>query len=83
MFARHGAVLDMLDNPTRWPDGAGLYRVMNTGELTENHPRFQLQPFTNDQGEIDVLALNILGLRFVLMLEAVDIGKYPFLREAK
>ena len=51
--------------------------------MTENHPRFQLQPFTNDQGEIEVLALNILGLRFVLMLEPADIGKYPFSRDAK
>jgi hypothetical protein len=82
-FSRDGAVLDMLDNPGHWPTGAGLYGVMNTGELTQNHPRFQLQPFTNDQGEIEVLALNILGLRFVLMLEPTDIGKYPFLRDAK
>jgi hypothetical protein len=82
-FASDGAVLDMLDNPGRWPAGAGLYCVMNTGELTENHPRFQLQPFTNHQGEIEILAINILGLRFVLMLEPTDIGKYPFLRDAK
>jgi hypothetical protein len=82
-FARDGAVLDMLDTPGLWPDGAGLYCVMNAGDLTENHSRFQLQPFTNDQGEIEVLALNILGLRFVLMLEPPDVGKYPFLREAK
>jgi hypothetical protein len=50
-FARDEAMLDMLDNPGNWPDGAGLYCIMNTGELTENHPRFQLQPSTNDQGK--------------------------------
>jgi hypothetical protein len=44
---------------------------------------FPAPALTNDQGEIEVLALNILGLRFVLMLEALDIGKYPFLRDAK
>lgn len=82
-FARDEALLDMLDNPRHWPDGMGLYCVMAAGELTGNHPRFQLQPFTNDQGEIEVLALNILGLRFVLMLATLDVGKYPFLREAK
>jgi hypothetical protein len=82
-FARDGALLDMLDNPCHWPDGSGLYCDMKTGELTENHSRFQLQPFTNDQGEIEVLALNILGLRFVLILEPLGIGKYPFLRDAK
>jgi hypothetical protein len=82
-FSRDEAILDMLDNPGQWPDGAGLYCIMNAGELTENHTRFQFQPFTNDQGEIEVLALNILGLRFVLLLETLDVGKYHFLREAK
>ena len=56
---------------------------MTTGDLTENSPRFQLQPFTNDQGDIEVLAFNIMGFRFVLLLEAQDFAKYPFLREAK
>jgi hypothetical protein len=56
---------------------------MNTGDLTENHPRFQFQPLTNDQDDIEALALNILGVRFVLLLEPQDVGKYPFLREAK
>jgi hypothetical protein len=42
---------------------------MNTGDLTENHPRFQFQPLTNDQDDIEALALNILGVRFVLLLE--------------
>jgi hypothetical protein len=82
-FSRDDAILDMLDSPRQWPDGAGLYCIMNTGDLTENHPRFQLQPLTNDQDDIEALALNILGLRFVLLLETPDIGKYPFLREAK
>jgi hypothetical protein len=82
-FARDEAILDMLDNPGQRPDGTGLYCVMNTGDVTENHTRFQLQPFTNDQGEIEVLALNILGLRFVLLLEPPDVNKHPFLREAK
>jgi len=61
VFARDAAILDMLDNPGHWPDGAGLYCVMNTGEMTQNQPRFQLQPFTNDQGEIEVLGFNILA----------------------
>ena len=73
----------MLDSPHQWPDGAGLYCVMNTGDMTVNHPRFQLQPLTNDQDEIEALVLNILGLRFVLLLEVPDVDKYPFLREAK
>jgi hypothetical protein len=52
---------------------------MNTGDLTENHPRFQFQPLTNDQDDIEALALNILGVRFVLLLGPQDVGKYPFL----
>ena len=82
-FSRDDAILDMLDNPRQWPDGAGLYCIMNTGDTTVNHPRFQLQPLTNDQDDIEALALSILGLRFVLLLEPLDLSKYPFLREAK
>jgi hypothetical protein len=82
-FSRHEALMDMLDGPRQWPDRAGLYCIMNTGDRTINQPRFQFQPLTNDQDEIEALALNILGLRFVLLLEPPDVGKYPFLREAK
>jgi hypothetical protein len=82
-FARDKTILDMLDSPDHWPEGAGLYCVMNTGDLTVNRPRFQFQPLTNDQGEIEAMALNILGLKFVLLLESLDIAKYPFLRGAK
>jgi hypothetical protein len=82
-FSRDEAILDMLDGPRHWPDGAGLYCIMNTGDTTVNHPRFQFQPLTNDQGDIEAMALNILGLRFVLLLEPPDVDKYPFLREAK
>ena len=82
-FSRDEAILDMLDSPGHWPDGAGLYCVMSTGDVTANRPRFEFQPATNDQGEIVALGINILGLRFVLLLEPLDVGKYPFLREAK
>lgn len=83
VFARDEAILDMLDSPDRWPEGAGLYCVMNTGEMTLNHPRFQLQPLTNGQDEIEAIALSILGLNFVLLLEPLDTVKYPFLRAAR
>jgi hypothetical protein len=59
----------MLDGPLSWPDGAGLYCVMIPGALMENHNRFQLQPYTNQDGEISGLGVNIMGLSFVLMLE--------------
>jgi hypothetical protein len=48
--------------------GARLYCTMNTGDRTINHPRFQLQPLMNQQDDIEALALNILGLSFVLLL---------------
>jgi hypothetical protein len=82
-FSQDEAILDMLDSPRQWPDGAGLYCMMNTGDTTVNHPRFQLQPLTNDHDDIEALALNILGLRFVLLLEPLDTSRYPFLREAR
>lgn len=82
-FSQDDAMLNMLDDPSQWPDGAGLYCIMNTGDTAINHPRFQLQPLTNDQDDIEALAFNILGLGFVLLLEPLDPSKYPFLREAK
>jgi hypothetical protein len=82
-FARDAALLDMLDDPLRWPEGAGLYCTMNTGDLTENSVRFQFQPLTNEHDDIEALAFNIMGFRFVLLLEALDLTKYPFLDGAK
>ena len=34
-FARDAQLLDMIDDPTHWPSGAGLYCVMDTGNMTE------------------------------------------------
>lgn len=82
-FARDSAILDMLDDPRRWPEGAGLYCTMNTGDQTINHSRFQLQPLTNAKDDIEALALNVLGFGFVLLLEQPDEQKYPFVRGAK
>jgi hypothetical protein len=82
-FAQDAAVLDMLDAPDHWADGTGLYCTMSAGDLTENDPRFQLQPATNNQGEIEALGLSILGLRFVLMLEPPNLDKHPFLHGAR
>jgi hypothetical protein len=76
-------MLDMLDDPRHWPEGAGLYCTMNTGDLTEDTPRFQLQPFTNERDDIEILGFNILGFRFVLLFEAPDLTKYPDLRDAR
>jgi hypothetical protein len=82
-FASDVQVLDMLDGPTDWPDGAGLYCVMSPGALTENHNRFQLQPYTNQAGEISGLGVNIMGVRFILMLEPLDLDLNPNLKDAK
>jgi hypothetical protein len=82
-FSRDDAILEMLDSPLRWPSGAGLYCVTNMGDMIINHPRFQVQPLMNDQDDIEALALNILGIRFVLLLETPDVKRHPFLREAK
>jgi hypothetical protein len=82
-FSRDAAILDMLDDPRQWPDGAGLYCVMNTGDTLLNQSRFQLQPLTNAQDDIEALALSIMGLVFVLLLEPLDVSKHPFLQGAK
>ena len=82
-FARDTAILDMLDDPHQWPEGAGLYCTMNTGDRTTNHSRFQLQPLTNAQDDIEAIGINILGLGFVLLLETPDESKFPNLRAAR
>ena len=73
----------MLDNPGMWPAGAGLYCVMNTGDLMVNHSRFQLVPWTNEHDAIVALQVSILGFSFVLLLESLESGKYPLLAGAK
>jgi hypothetical protein len=82
-FARDREILDMLDDPRNWPEGAGLYCTMNTGDLTENMARFQFQPLTNERDDIEVLAINIMGFHFALLLEAPDSAKHSFLNDAK
>ncbi len=81
-FSSDVSVLDMLDDPQRWPESTGLYGVMNDGEMTQNHNRFQLAPFTNPQGELGGLGVNIMGLSFLLMLEPLDILVNPQLQKA-
>ncbi len=81
-FASDVQVLDMLDDPRSWPAGTGLYCVMNAGDVTQNHNRFQLAPYTNAQGELSGLGVNIMGLDFVLMLEPPDLTASPGLRRA-
>lgn len=71
-FSRDTAILEMLDSPSNWPDGVGLYCVMNTGDIAVNHRRFQFQPLTNKHDDIEALGLNILELRFALLLEPPD-----------
>ncbi|NLR72837.1 hypothetical protein HGI47_18335 [Novosphingobium sp. ERN07] len=76
----------MLDDPAAWPAGAGLYCMMNEGDLMLNHSRFQLVPWveTADGGdEIVALQVSILGFIFVLLLEPFDPERYPVLAAAK
>lgn len=81
-FSRDTEILDMLDDHRHWPEGAGLYCTMNTGDRTLNHSRLQLQPLTNANDDIEALGLNILGLGFALLLEPPDESKFPNLRKA-
>jgi hypothetical protein len=82
-FARDLAIVDMLDDSATWPEGAGLYCLLNTGDTIMNHQRFQLVPLLDDNDEIEALKVSILGVIFVLLLEPLHLDKYPFLAEAK
>ena len=76
-------VVTMLDDPTAWPDRAGLYCLMSEGDMIVNHSRFQLVPWLNEAEEIVALQVSILGFIFLLLLEKLDIKKYPLLAAAK
>lgn len=82
-FARDHALIGMLDEPRNWPEGAGLYCLMNGGDLMVNHSRFQLVPWTNNRDEIIALQINILGFTFLLVLEPLNSEEYPLLANAK
>ncbi len=83
IFSRDAMLLDMLDDPRHWPDGAGLYCIMKPGDMTANAPRFQFQPMTNEQDDIEALAVNIFGFQFVLLVEQLDLNRHPFLQGAR
>ena len=68
-FSSDIQVLDMLDDPKKWPKGAGLYCIMLAGQMTQNYNRFQIAPYMNARDELSGLGINIMGLDFVLMLE--------------
>lgn len=85
-FANDMSLIAMLDDPMAWPEGAGLYCMMTEGDLMVNHSRFQLFPMietAEGRDEIVALQVSILGFIFVLLLEQVDHGKYPFLARAQ
>ncbi len=85
-FAQDRALIAMLDDPNAWPKGAGLYCMMNEGDLMLNHSRFQLVPWIETgEGKDDIVALSvsILGVIFVLLLEPFDPERFPTLAAAR
>jgi hypothetical protein len=81
-FATDIRLLDMLGDVQSWPQSAGLYCVMRTGDLTYNHNHFQIAPLTNLRGEINGLWTNMVGLSFVLFLEPALLPHIPELARA-
>jgi hypothetical protein len=43
----------------------------------------RIQPLTNAKDEIEAMALNILGLKFMLLLGPLDPAKFPLLHHAR
>jgi hypothetical protein len=56
---------------------------MKTGDLTVNHNRLQILPYTNEADALCGLAVSIMGLIFVLMLEPPDLTKNPQFQTAQ
>jgi hypothetical protein len=83
IFQENVCLIDMLDDPTRWPELTGLYFMMKPGARTENRNHFQLAPLYGlDNDVIAGLTANILGLQFLLMAEPPDMAKSHSLRTA-
>jgi hypothetical protein len=83
-FQQDVQVIDMLDDPNAWPNGAGLYCMMQTGQRTHNFNRFQLQPlYGMDNDIIAGLTAEILGLSFLMMVERPDMPKSLSLQAAR
>jgi hypothetical protein len=81
LFAGDVRIIDMLDEPRSWPKGAGLYCRMQTGDRTENNPRFQMQPYTNSEDELYGLGFRVFGLDFALILQEPDASLLPHTRQ--
>jgi hypothetical protein len=82
-FQENVCLIDMLDDPARWPRATGLYFIMKPGTRTENRNHFQLAPLYGLENDVIAgLTANILGLPFLLMAEAPDMAKSPSLQTA-
>jgi hypothetical protein len=82
-FQEDVRLIDMLDDPTQWPELTGLYFIMRPGTRTENRNHFQLAPLYGLENDVIAgLTANILGLSFLLMAEAPDMVKSPSLQTA-
>ncbi len=82
-FSNDVQVLEMLDDPSLWPPGAGLYGINKPNTLIQNQGRFQLQPLTDEVGGINGLVISIVGLAFILLLKPVNLTPYPEYHGAK
>jgi hypothetical protein len=74
-FTTEARFVEMLDDALSWPDGAGLYCTMRPGDVTTNHPRFRLQPLSNERDKIAGVTVDMMGLVFVLRLDPPESAK--------
>jgi hypothetical protein len=81
-FAADVRIVDMLSDVHAWPRGAGLYCLMEAGDMMINHNHFQIAPLTNKEGEINGLLTNIVGINFVLLLQPALLPDIPQLAKA-
>jgi hypothetical protein len=82
-FQEDVCLIDMLDDPRRWPELTGLYFIMRPGTTTENSNHIQLGPLYGLESDVIAgLTANILGLSFLLMAERPDMAKSPSLQTA-
>lgn len=77
-------LIRFLESPTSWPATTGMYCTMNAGHRILSGVEFQLTPFSSEESdEIGGLWANIQGIRFIMMIEPIDLNRNPDLRSAR
>lgn len=74
--------VEMFENPQSWPDGAGLYSLLQKGDVVPLAPRFAAGPiFDTRNAEVVGMVVDAFGLKLAMTLmkpQGNSFGEYKF-----